>query len=81
MFVLLLKNGAINPTRDYFDKYCMPLVEIKDVSALIDDKPLCDQPMKNKQGVHEILVEMSSKNDYATGNLLDYLYHQFFFFF
>ena len=32
--------------------------------------------MKNKQGVHEILVEMSSKNDYATGNLLDYLYHQ-----
>ena len=28
--------------RDSFDKYCMPLVEIKDFNALID-KPFFDQ--------------------------------------
>ena len=27
----------------------MPLVEIKDFNALIDNKPLFDQPAKNKQ--------------------------------
>ena len=27
----------------------MSLVEIKDFNALIDNKPLCDQPIKRKQ--------------------------------
>ena len=53
----------------------MPLVEIKDFNELIERKPLFDQPVKNKQGAYEKLIEMSRNNDYATGNLLDYLYH------
>ena len=32
--------------------------------------------MESKQEAHEILVKMSRNNDYATGNLLGYLYHQ-----
>ena len=75
MFVLSFKNGNDNPTRDYFDEYCMPLVEIKDFNELIEHKPLFDQPVKNKQGAYEKLIEMSRNNDYATGNLLDHLYH------
>ena len=43
----------------------MPLVEIKSFNALIDNKPFFDQP-----------IEMSRNNDYATGNLLDFSYHQ-----
>ena len=31
---------------------------------------------KSKQEAYEALVEMSRNNDYTTGNLLDYLYHQ-----
>ena len=52
----------------------MPLVEIEDFNALIDYKQFFDQPVKKKQEAYEKLVEMSRSNDYATGNLLDYLY-------
>ena len=33
----------------------MPLIEIKDFSALIDNKPFFDQPVKNKQEAYEKL--------------------------
>ena len=39
LFVLSLSNGNDDPKRDSFDKYYMPLVEIKDFYALIDIKP------------------------------------------
>ena len=54
----------------------MPLVEIKDFNALIDNKTFFDQPVKNKKEAYEKLIEMSRNNDYTAGNLLDYLYHQ-----
>ena len=54
----------------------MPLVEFKVFIALIDNKPLFDQPEKNKHEAYEKLAEMSSNDDYTTGHLLDYLYHQ-----
>ena len=37
----------------------MPLEEIKYCNVLIDNKPLFDQPVKNKQEVYEKLIEMS----------------------
>ena len=56
MFVLLFKNGDDNPTRDYFDKYYIPLVEIKDFSAFIDNKLFFDQPVKtNKKRIKNLL--------------------------
>ena len=70
------KNGDDDPTRNYFDEYYMPLVEIKDFNALIDNKPMFDQPVKSKQEAYEKLIEMSRNDDYTTGDLLDYLYHQ-----
>ena len=54
----------------------MPLVEIKDFNPLIDNKLFFDQPMKNKQEAYEKLVKISRNNDYTTGNLLDFSYHQ-----
>ena len=76
LFVLSFKNGNNDPTRDSFEKNYMPLVEIKDFNALIENKPFFDQPVKNKQEAYEKLIEMSRNDDYTTGNLLDYLYHQ-----
>ena len=74
LFVLSFKYGNDDPTRDLFDKYYMPLVEIKDINALVDNKPFFDQPVKNKQEVPEKIIQMSRNNDYTTENLLDYLY-------
>ena len=71
-----MRNGNDNPMRDYFDKYCMLLVEIKDFNLLINNKSFFDQPVKHKQEAYEKLIEMSRSDDYTTGNLLDYLHHQ-----
>ena len=76
LFVLPFKNGNDDPTRNLFNEYFMPSVEIKDFNVLIDNKPFFDQPVKNQQETFKKLLEMPTNNDYATGNLLDYLYHQ-----
>ena len=47
LFVLSFKNSNDNPTRDSFDKYYMPLVEIKKFNAIIDNK-LFFNPIKKK---------------------------------
>ena len=54
----------------------MPLLEIKDFNALIDNRPFFDQPIKKKQEAQEKPVKMPRNVDFTTGNLLDYLYHQ-----
>ena len=68
MFVLSFKNGNNDPARDSFNEYCMPLVEMKNFNALVDNKSIFNRPVKNKQEAYEKLIEMSKNNDYATGN-------------
>ena len=68
LFILLFKNGKNNPTRNSFDKYYMPLVEIKDFIVLIDNNIFFYQLVKNKQEAFEKLFKMSRNNDYTTGN-------------
>ena len=72
LFALSFKNGDNDPTRDSFDNFFMPLLEIKDFNALIEKKSFFDQPVTNKQEVHEKLIEMSRNDDYTMENLLDY---------
>ena len=48
----------------------MPLVEIKNFNALIDNKAFFDQPIQNKQEAYEKLIQMSRNDDYTTVNLL-----------
>ena len=76
LFVLSFENCNNNLTRDSFEKYYMLLGEIKYFNALIDNKLFFDQPVKSKQEEYEKLIEISRNDDYTTGNLLDYLYHQ-----
>ena len=76
LFVISFKNGNNDPTRNFFDKYYMPLIEIKDFNVSIDNKLFLGQPVKHKQEAYEKLIEISRNDDYTTGNLLDYLYHQ-----
>ena len=49
LFVLSFKNGNDDLARDSFDQYYMSLIEIKDLHALIDNKPIFYQPVKTKQ--------------------------------
>ena len=44
----------------------MPLLEIKDFNALIENKPFFDQPVKKKQEAYEKLTEMLKYDDYTT---------------
>ena len=73
MFLLSLKN--IN-AREFFLRYYIPFVEIKDFNVLIDNKPFFDQPVKSKQEMFEKLIEISRNDDHTIWNLLEYLHHQ-----
>ena len=66
LFVQSFKVGDNDPTRDYFVKYYMLLVEIKDFNALIRNKPFFDQTVNNKQEAYEKAVEISRNDDYTT---------------
>ena len=76
MFLLSLKN--IN-AREFFLRYYIPFVEIKDFNVLIDNKPFFDQPVKSKLEMFEKLIEISRNDDHAIGNLLEYLHHQIYY--
>ena len=52
------------------------IYEVKGFNAIIDNIPIFDQPVKNKEEAYEKPIEMSRNNDDTTGNLLNYLYHQ-----
>ena len=75
MFVLSFKNDNDVSTRDSFDKYYMPLVEIKGFSELISKKPFFDQPVKNKQQAYEKFIERPRNDNYTTEHLLPFSYH------
>ena len=75
-FFHLFENGENDPKRHSFDKYYKPLVEIKEFNVLIGNKLFFDQHFTNKQETYEKFVKMARNNNYATGNLLDYVYHQ-----
>ena len=53
MFVISFKNGVIDPATDSFNIYHMSLVEFKKFNALIDNKPIFDQLIKDKHEAYE----------------------------
>ena len=68
------ENNATKDDRDSFSHYYVPNVRIKNFNVLIDGKSFFDLPVKNEEEVFEKIIEMSSNNDYTTGNLLDFGY-------
>ena len=57
LFVNSLKHGGNNPTRNYFDEYYLPLIEIKDFTALFDNIPFFYQPVKTNKNRMKILIK------------------------
>ena len=74
LFVLYFEINILGDKRDSFSRYYIPKVEIKDFNVLIDKKVFLDLPAKNEEGAYEKIIDMSSNNDYTTGNLLDFAY-------
>ena len=58
LLVLSFRNGDNDPTRDSFEKYYIPLVEIKDFNALTDNKLFFEKAVKDKQEAYEKFTEM-----------------------
>ena len=73
---LSFKNDDNDPTRDYFNKYYIALVEIKGFNALIDNKAYLDQSVKNKQEAYKKFAKMSRNDYHTTEGLLNFLYYQ-----
>ena len=65
-FVCLFENDNNDHIRDSFDKYYMPLTEIKYFTILIENKPFFEQPVKNKQKPYEKIIEISANYDCKT---------------
>ena len=74
LFFFSSKNGGNEPRINFSIKYYMYANYAFNV--LIDNKPFFNQPVKNKQDAYGKLAEMSRNDDYITGSLLGYLYHQ-----
>ena len=70
LFGHLLKNWDDDPARDSFDKYYLPLVEIKNFYVLINNKPFFFEQTAKKQAAYEKLVEIPRSNDYTAENIL-----------
>ena len=56
LFIASFRNDNDYPARNYFDEFSMPLVEIKDFHALIDNEQFFDQPVKTKQEAYVLLA-------------------------
>ena len=74
LFVLPFTRTNTHDYRNVFSNYYVLDAEIKDFNVLIDRKSFFDLPVKNEEEAFEKIIEMSSNNDYTTGNLLTFGY-------
>ena len=65
------QNNTAKTYRDSFSHYYVSNVKIKHFNVLIDGKRFFDLPVKNEEEAYEKTIDLSSNNDYTTGNLLD----------
>ena len=57
-----------------FSKFYLPNVMIKDYNVIVDKLAFFDLPIKPEEEAHEKIIDISTNNEYITGNLLDYDY-------
>ena len=73
LFVLAFEN---DDQRISTKRYYIPNVEIKDQNAMIDEKNIFDQPVKNDKVTYDNIrkINVGKGDDYTAGCLLDYIY-------
>ena len=55
--------------RQSFSQFYLPKVMIKDFNAIIDKSAFFDLPTKTEEEAYEKIIDISSNNEYTTGNL------------
>ena len=65
--------------RQSFSQFYLPRVSIKDYNVIIDKLAFFNLPIKTKEEAYEKIIDISSNNEYTTGNLLDYDYFKKFY--
>ena len=60
--------------RQSFSQFYLPRVVVRDFSVIIDKLVFFDLPIKTKEEAYEKVIDISRKNEYTTGNVLDYDY-------
>ena len=72
----LFSSFKNNNSKTSYTRYYLPLVEIYDYNAMINERNSLHQPVKNELIAHENTQKIATGqgNDYATGCLLVYLY-------
>ena len=53
LFILPFTRNNAGDNRDSFSHYCVPNIEIKDFTVLIDGKSFFDFPVKNEEEAYE----------------------------
>ena len=71
LFVLAYRNAD---DRQSFSQFYLPRVMVKDYNNIIDKLAFFDLPIKTEEEAHEKTIDISRKNEYTTGSLLDYDY-------
>ena len=73
-FERIEENNVKEGHRDSLSHCYVPKVKMKDFSVLIDGKSFFDFPLKNEEKPYGKIMTANKNNDYATGNLLDFVY-------
>ena len=71
LFVLAYQHAD---DRQSFSQFYLPNVIVKDYNVIIDKLAFFDLPIKTEEEAYEKIIDISRKNEYTTGNLLDYDY-------
>ena len=71
LFVLAYRTAD---DRQSFSQFYLPNVMVRDYNVIIDKLAFFDLPIKTEEEAYEKIIDVSRKNEYTTGNLLDYDY-------
>ena len=67
-------HNVIIDNRQSFSKFYLRNIMVKDYNDIIDKLAFFDLPIKTEEEAYEKIVDISRRNEYTTGNLLDYDY-------
>ena len=73
-FERIEENNVKKGHGDSLSHCYVPKVKMKDFNVLIDGKIFFDFPLKNEEKAYGKIMTVNKNNDYATGNLLDFVY-------
>ena len=71
LFVLAYQN---TDDRKSFSQFYLPKIMVKDYNVIIDQLAFFDLSIKAEEEAYEKIIDICRKNEYTTGNLLDYDY-------